>query len=126
MQSSHVNRLSGSAVLAVRETIIVGSREGAGAYPSSHRAEGRTHPGQVASPSQGRQTDTDSHSHTQTQGQFSMSSRRHRENMQTPHREEVRMLQCWSNNDLLNLLAVLDVRRMGTINYDKSFDKTKK
>ncbi|KAL7868505.1 hypothetical protein SRHO_G00098890 [Serrasalmus rhombeus] len=38
---------------------------GAGAYPSSLRAEGRRHPGQVASPSQGRQTDTDSHSHIQ-------------------------------------------------------------
>ncbi|KAL7848947.1 hypothetical protein SRHO_G00205700, partial [Serrasalmus rhombeus] len=38
-------------------------RQGAGSYPSGHRAEGRIHPGQVASPSQGRQTDTDSHSH---------------------------------------------------------------
>uniref|UniRef100_A0AAR2KP16 Nucleoprotein TPR n=1 Tax=Pygocentrus nattereri TaxID=42514 RepID=A0AAR2KP16_PYGNA len=43
-----------------------GSRGGAGAYPSSLRAEGRIHPGQVASPSQGRHTDTDSHSHTHT------------------------------------------------------------
>uniref|UniRef100_A0A3B4BW38 TIR domain-containing protein n=1 Tax=Pygocentrus nattereri TaxID=42514 RepID=A0A3B4BW38_PYGNA len=34
-----------------------------GAYPSSLRAKGRKHPGQVASPSQGRETDTDSHSH---------------------------------------------------------------
>uniref|UniRef100_A0A3B4BR46 Transmembrane serine protease 15 n=1 Tax=Pygocentrus nattereri TaxID=42514 RepID=A0A3B4BR46_PYGNA len=31
---------------------------GAGAFPSGHRAEGRIHPGQVTSPSQGRQTDT--------------------------------------------------------------------
>uniref|UniRef100_A0AAR2KAM0 Casein kinase substrate phosphoprotein PP28 domain-containing protein n=1 Tax=Pygocentrus nattereri TaxID=42514 RepID=A0AAR2KAM0_PYGNA len=41
-----------------REEMRKGSRGGAGAYPSSLRAEGRIHPGQVASPSQGdRQTD---------------------------------------------------------------------
>ncbi|KAL7870357.1 hypothetical protein SRHO_G00078540 [Serrasalmus rhombeus] len=49
---------------------ITGLQGGAGAYPSSLRAESRIHPGQVASPSQGRRTQTVTH----TQGQFSMSN----------------------------------------------------
>ena len=42
-------------------------REGAGAYPSGHRARGGIHPGQVASPSQGHTTP---HAHTHTERQF--------------------------------------------------------
>jgi len=38
-------------------------RWGAGAYPSSHRAKGGVHPGQVACPSQGH---TETNNHTQT------------------------------------------------------------
>ena len=38
----------------------VGSRGGAGAYPSGHGARGRVHPEQVASPSQGH-TETNNH-----------------------------------------------------------------
>ena len=40
-------------------------RGGAGAYPSSHRARGGVHPGQVASPSQGH-TETNNHTHAHT------------------------------------------------------------
>ena len=41
-------------------------RGGAGAHPSSHRAKGRVHPGQVASPSQGHIETNETNTHTLT------------------------------------------------------------
>ena len=41
-------------------------RRGAGAYPSGHRARGRVHPGQVASPSQGHTETNETQPHTRT------------------------------------------------------------
>ena len=82
------------------------SRGGAGAYPSGHRARGRVHLGQVASPSQGH-TNNNARSHSLLRtilespinltcmfsGQWEEvgvpreTPRIHGENMQTPHRK---------------------------------------